>query len=226
MQQENSPVVSIISPVYNSEKYLSGFVESVLNQSFTNWELLLVDDGSTDNSESVCKSYSEIDGRVHFIKNNHNGVSFARNTGISISKGRWIYFADSDDLLMPDGLKTLWENAGEDVDLVSASYRRFIDGELEPETLTKEGGSFDSLSFLEEITRFPKVRWIERYLWTKLFRKDIIDHNQISFDEQLSYREDVLFLITYLSTSKLSLSLLKAKIFFILIKQSFKIFNI
>ncbi|NLK11775.1 MAG: glycosyltransferase family 2 protein, partial [Staphylococcus equorum] len=95
----NNPKISIIIPVYNAERYLKKCIDSVLVQSYDNFELLLINDGSTDKSGDICKYYAEQDNRVKVFYKKNGGVSSARNMGIKYSKGDWLYFMDSDDFL-------------------------------------------------------------------------------------------------------------------------------
>lgn len=134
------PLLSIIVPVYNSEKWLRRCVESVLSQSFSDYELILVDDGSSDESGEICDRYSNIDNRIQVIHTKNSGVSSARNTGIESAKGQWISFIDSDDWISPgylekfnlvddsidicyQGIQYVYEN---DVEEVLFSYRDLI----------------------------------------------------------------------------------------------------
>ncbi|MBQ7965949.1 MAG: glycosyltransferase family 2 protein [Ruminococcus sp.] len=118
------PLVSVIVPIYNAKQYLPQCIESVLNQSYNNIELILVDDGSTDNSFEVCNEYCKSDNRVIAVRQENTGVSGARNKGIDLAKGEYIAFVDSDDELMADGIKLLVEDAIKyDADMVSAVKR-------------------------------------------------------------------------------------------------------
>ena len=101
--------VSIIIPVYNVEKYLSKCLDSIINQSFKNFELLLIDDGSSDNSGKICDEYAMNDKRIKVIHKKNEGVSRARNIGIDLSKGRYIMFCDSDDFVKRDWCKKLYD---------------------------------------------------------------------------------------------------------------------
>ena len=89
--------ISVIVPVYNTEKYLKQCIESILNSTYRNFEIILVNDGSTDRSEKICRYYSKKDPRVKVLNQEHSGVSTARNKGIDSSEGEWIVFVDSDD---------------------------------------------------------------------------------------------------------------------------------
>ena len=89
--------VSVIIPVYNVEKYLKDCINSILNQTYSNWEMILVDDGSVDNSGDICDKFSKNDSRIHVIHQTNKGVSFARNKGIEKANGEYLIFIDSDD---------------------------------------------------------------------------------------------------------------------------------
>ena len=110
----NIPQISVIVPVYNVEKYLTQCIESILSQTYQEFELLLIDDGSEDNSGSICDHYSNIDSRVHVFHKENGGVSSARNMGIEHAKGEWVCFVDSDDWIDKDTFEYitgLWKGA-------------------------------------------------------------------------------------------------------------------
>ena len=97
MRNTERPDISVIVPVYRAEKYISGCIESILNQTLENFELLLVDDGSPDESGRICDEYARKDGRITVVHKKNEGVSIARNTGIDMAKANWVCFIDSDD---------------------------------------------------------------------------------------------------------------------------------
>lgn len=101
------PKISVIVPVYNVEKYLSRCVKSILRQSYTDFELILVDDGSPDNCPILCDKWAKSDSRIHVIHKKNGGLSSARNAGIKISIGDYLFFVDSDDVIHPDSLQIL-----------------------------------------------------------------------------------------------------------------------
>ena len=103
----DTPKVSIIIPVYNAEKYLDECLESILDQSYPDWEAILIDDGSTDSSHDICKKYSSSDVRFHYFSQNNSGPGKARNKGMALSSGDYLTFVDADDYIAPDYLKTL-----------------------------------------------------------------------------------------------------------------------
>lgn len=127
---EQMPQISIIVPVYNSDKCLRRCINSVLSQSFRAWELLLVDDGSTDGSGRICDEYVEKDKRIHVKHKTNSGVSDTRNVGIDIAKGEWIFFLDSDDEIYEDTLTTMvkWSVGA---DLVVGTFKNVYVGQPE-----------------------------------------------------------------------------------------------
>ena len=102
-------MISVIMPVYNVEDYVAEAIESVRQQSYGEWELLLIDDGSTDESSKICKAYAEKEEKIRYIRKENGGVSSARNRGLPEAAGEWIYFMDADDWLDPEGFKTILE---------------------------------------------------------------------------------------------------------------------
>lgn len=117
------PEISIIVPVYNVEKYLDKCVNSILNQTFQDFELILVDDGSPDNCGEMCDDYAARDKRVTVIHQVNGGLSAARNAGIEIAKGRYLGFVDSDDYIAEDMYELLYNNLkNEDADLATVGF--------------------------------------------------------------------------------------------------------
>ena len=112
------PKVTVIVPIYKTEAFLTECIDSILNQSLTDWELILVNDGSPDNSDEICKIYSDKDSRIHYYYQDNTGVSVARNLGLSKASGEYLYCMDSDDTLDADFLKTSYQTAlGSDADI-------------------------------------------------------------------------------------------------------------
>ena len=180
-----APRVSVLSAVFNVEEYLCRFLDSVINQSYSEWELILVDDGSSDSSGSICEDYAARDSRIKVFHQENRGVSAARNKALALASADWIYFADSDDELMPDCLKILLSGGDDAIDLVCASYERYYNGVFMPAEIKKEGAVFTKKAYLEQITLFHNARWLERYLPTKLFRRSIVNQASLFFDETL-----------------------------------------
>lgn len=191
--------VSIVAPVYNIGKYLPSFIDSVIVQTYPNWELLLVDDGSTDESGHICDDYLRIDSRIRVIHQPNEGVSSARNAGIKEASGDWLLLPDADDFLSRDALETLLSYAKEDVDLVCAAYTRYVQGELVPERVISETKKVSVSEYVDEIGCLTGARNIDRYCWNKLFRLSLIKSHNILFHEGLSNCEDILYVYQYLS---------------------------
>ena len=117
--------VSIIVPVYKAEQYLHRCVDSILSQSFTDWELILVDDGSPDRSGAICDEYAQKDARIRAIHKENGGVSSARNVALGRMTGKWLTFVDSDDCLYPNALQRWGEVAEQNnLDLIQCHFNR------------------------------------------------------------------------------------------------------
>ena len=122
----NNELISIIIPVYNAEKYLRQCLDSIINQTYTNFEVLLVNDGSTDSSGMICQEYVENDSRFRYFEKENGGASSARNLGLERSGGAYITFIDSDDWVTPEYLEVLYTTLKEnDVDISISSFKLF-----------------------------------------------------------------------------------------------------
>ena len=131
-------LVSVIVPVYNTEKYLEYCINSILKQTHRNIEIILVDDGSTDKSLSICNQYKKIDERINVISKQNTGVSDSRNIGVNNAKGEYILFVDSDDLLVPHTLPSLIISAMDSrTDILIADYQSLTDVEISKHLLNK-----------------------------------------------------------------------------------------
>lgn len=189
--------LSIVIPVYDAEDYLSRCLESILDQGFTSYEVILVNDGSTDSSPLICDRYSSTDSRFRTIHKSNGGVSSARNAGLNLAKGEYVMFVDADDALLPDALEMMMEGASGE-DLIIGGYAMFIGGVPRKEILPKETRSYRG----GEMRRFfdDNVRRHCDILdspWSKMFRRKAL--GDLRFCEGLSYAEDKLFLYDFLS---------------------------
>lgn len=193
-----NPKISIIVPVYNTEQYLSRCLDSILSQSFVDFELLLIDDGSTDGSGAICDAYAEKDGRIRVFHKENGGVSEARNLGLKEAKGEWICFVDSDDVLMADGLQAMADGVSDEVDMVMAGYI-----EMEGDTLQTDTTGFGGSGIIEQnkalLMMYPSVDMpYMGYPWGKLYKRNLVLEKNISFDEHIRIKEDTLFVVEYL----------------------------
>lgn len=173
-------LVSIIVPIYKVEEYLDECVESIINQTYSNIEIILVDDGSPDRCPQLCDEWAKKDNRIKVIHKENGGVSSARNAGITLAKGEWVWFVDSDDTAQINALEELSEyfNAA-DLIVFNAKIDKLY---------TKDEKFFDSYYFRYQFGFEP---------WNKLYKKSIIVDNDLRFDTEENVGEDLLFNITY-----------------------------
>lgn len=192
-----NPSISIIIPVWNAEKTLRKCISSVLSQSFTSWELILSDDGSTDNSLDICCSIAKEYDMVKVLSSPHIGVSHARNVAIDIASGQYLCFIDADDVVEPKYLELLYEHRK--YDLVVCGYS----SELYDENDEWKESSVHSLpTQLYEMVKKESMKdvfmsGIMHMTWNKLFSKDIIDAFSIKY-EMYPINEDFIFVLEYL----------------------------
>lgn len=189
--------ISIIIPIYNTGEKLYRCLDSVKSQIYPDFECLMIDDGSTDESPAIIDQYASKDSRFLAVHKRNGGVSSARNVGLDKAKGEWIIFADSDDLLLPDHLEKMLEAASENIDMVFSGV----------DTISKEGKvckghQYKNASYygLKEIANFLETTDVLQIMvpWDRMFRRGIIVKEKIQFDEQLSLSEDRLFNYNYL----------------------------
>lgn len=195
-----SNLVSIIIPVYNAEKYLRECLDSVLAQNYKNFELLLINDGSTDNSGKICDHYAQKDARVKVFHKENGGVSAARNLGLDKATGEWVCFVDSDDYLDRYYIKALLESVKDDdqIDLAIQGLKRInTNGEtvVTFSNLTVKADDYKTLFEKIEIIKYG-------YPFSKFYRKNLIVQHRIQFPENYSFAEDLSFLLCYISFSK------------------------
>ena len=192
-------VISIIIPVYNASKYLGGCLDSLTNQTYTTWECILIDDGSTDDSGQICDEYAEKDSRFSVIHKANQGVSIARNAGIHESTGEWLYFCDADDEILPDGLETLIELTSSKAEIVFGGYVECCEnGEVIASPRREEHCMLSAEEAILQLYLHPNSNY-EGYLWCKLFHADLVKKNAILFSEHIYFNEDRLFVMQCLS---------------------------
>lgn len=191
----STPLISIIIPIFNSQRTLNRCVSSVINQTYTNWELFLIDDGSEDNSWEMCQTYADMDSRIHAFTKENGGVSSARNAGLKRIHGKYLTFIDSDDYVKDhflDDMIACFKDKR--IDLVS-SYADIITGSTSrPETYVAAHIGDDNF---EEMFIYNDMHW-HTSPWGKLYKTDIIKNNNLSFCEGMHIGEDALFLFTYM----------------------------
>ena len=185
--------ISIIVPVYNKEKYLKRCLESILNQTYQNLEIILVDDGSTDASPAIAGAFAEKDSRIVYIRQENSGVSAARNTGINAATGEFIGFIDSDDFIEPEMYEKLMAPfvEQEGIDLTVCGY--FNKKAFTASEDTRCSGE----EALIQMFDLRKTLHFKPYNWNKLFRASIIKEHNILFDTAVPYNEDAKFNFDY-----------------------------
>lgn len=176
------PYFSIIVPVYNSSQYLHRCIESILNQTYKDFECILVDDGSTDDSGLICDTYKQKDKRVRVYHKENGGVSSARNKGIKEAKGNYVIFVDSDDYILEDKLEKVYLNSLQNPDMLVGYYKI-------PESYRY---------VVHEITEkdFFHINNIG-VVWTSVYNNKILKENSICFDESIWHGEDSIFILNY-----------------------------
>lgn len=183
------PKVSVIVPVYKAEKYLRQCIESILAQTFIDWECILVDDGSPDRSGTICDEYAARDARIRVIHKENGGVSSARNMALGRMTGMWLTFVDSDDCLYPNALQRWVEVAEQNnLDLIQCHFNReYKEGQVEgnaTEVLTAAHYA-DSENYLTCV-------------WGTIFKTTIVKEHALRFDDNLKLGEDQIFLLNYM----------------------------
>lgn len=188
-------LVTVIVPTFNADKFICKCIDSILKQSYQEMEILIIDDGSTDGTENICKKYQEKDGRVRYLYQNNGGVSKARNYGIREAQGKYIAFVDADDYIESNMIEMMvsYFMRIKKTDLVVCGFyecntSKRIEKKIECKKCLSQSaylqGLFNPNSF-------------GGFLWNKLFRADIIKENQLKLDEDIFVCEDLLFCYRY-----------------------------
>lgn len=197
--------ISIIVPVYNAQKTLNKCIDSILRQSFNDFELILINDGSIDNSGTICDRYAEIDHRIKVIHKKNQGVSHTRNIGLENASGKYIQFIDSDDWIEETILEKLISFMVGNTDIVICGYNRVLMNEniykIEKEIYAKKVIGIKIEEFLKNFYYYFELE-IMNALWNKLFKRELIYKNNIKFNENLSLGEDLLFNIDYIGNCR------------------------
>lgn len=189
-------MISIIIPIYNKEQYIEKCVDSILSQKYKDYEVILVNDGSTDNSLQICKEcYSKINN-IKIITQKNQGVSAARNTGILNAKGENIIFIDADDEIEEGYLENLSKNVN-DYDLTICGCNYFIEEKKKLVVKKFDNNLKEQTIGIEQLIKVAR-KGLLNALWNKIFNKSIIDEHNIRFDEKISLGEDLLFIIEYI----------------------------
>ena len=199
--------VSIIIPIFNAEKFLNRSISSVMNQTYNNIEIILVNDGSTDNSQKLCEKFLKEDKRIQLINCENNGVSFARNLGLERSTGEYIFFLDSDDYIAQKTIEIMVKKANEnDADIVKINhFNTYPNGKEKINNLDlvlKEKLKKKELMVID--SKIREYLYANTYLlntvWGELIKKNLVEG--ILFDKEVTYGEDLLFNFKVIQNSK------------------------
>lgn len=188
------PKISVIVPVYKAEKYIRRCVDSILAQTFTDFELLLVDDGSPDNSGAICEEYAARDSRVKVFHKENGGVSSARNLGLDNAKGEWVTFVDADDWIAETFIQGLYKPISEceDVDFVQGGCLNYANGEVVG--INQKYDDYIGNDYAKLFAEFRGLA-ISKLFKATLFRTE---SGYLYFDEKIAIAEDMLFTLEYL----------------------------
>lgn len=184
------PTISIIVPVYKVEQYLHRCVDSILNQTFTDFELILVDDGSPDNCGIICDEYAAKDDRIVVIHQDNGGISAARNAGLDVAKGQYIMFVDSDDYIDINLCQKLFDeiNGSNDIDCAICGFSYFNDeGLINTSQTIVEKHILTGIGAIKDIYLYNRNRLNIIMVWGKIFKRDV--WNELRFTNGIYYED-------------------------------------
>lgn len=195
----SQPLVSVIVPVYNGERFVTACIDSIVSQSVQDIEILLVDDGSTDATPRLLDEYAARDSRIRIIHQKNAGVSQARNAALDAAQGKYIRFADCDDVLPPDSLHTLLEKSqNNSSDLVIAAYTEVVGAYRKLKDMNRSERTQTCDEFLHDLCRRPNS-FCYGVLWNKLYSRALIEKHNIRFVPGMTWGEDFMFNMQYLT---------------------------
>lgn len=192
-------LISIIIPIYNVEQYLNQCMDSVLNQTYKNIEILLINDGSTDYSGEICEKYAKKDRRVRVIHNKNQGVSISRNIGIKEAKGSYITFVDSDDFVSEVYIETLYHlivNNHADISIIGN------DEQLGSKIKKANRKLRKILNPEETIGKILEEKYLSAVCWGKMYKRDLFKNDKMRFDQAMKIGEDLKFMLPIIDNCK------------------------
>ncbi len=207
------PLITIVMPVYNGAPFLADSVGSVIHQNYREWELLLIDDGSTDESAQICARFAAEESRIHLLQQENGGPAAARNYGVTEGKGEYLYFLDADDRLAPETLESMLSLFTDETDMVLSGFQKEEAGRINPQPLTLAIGeeplreAVRTLSkeqidpFIYHFLASPSNHLVS-YCWARLYRYEIIRREQLVTDPAMRLFEDFIFNLSYLRHCK------------------------
>lgn len=208
-----SNLITVIIPLYNAEKYIAQALESVFAQTYKEFELIVVDDGSTDNGRTICEKFADEYKNFYFYTQDNSGVGVARNKGLREASGEFVLFLDADDFLAEDALSSLFHCQREtDAEFVIGAYDSVSeDGTLKgrrdynfPVGINSHPGylvmgRLEMLNFTADFENYPSTHYIMGFCWGRLYKKSILRENDLEFSEKTWFADDSIFVLEYVS---------------------------
>lgn len=213
-------LISVIVPIYNREKFLDKCIESIVNQSYRNLEIILVNDGSTDNSLDICKKWADNDNRIKIIDKKNGGVSSARNAGLDLATGEYIGFVDGDDFIEEDMYSSLMSYIDSDVDIVCGRliyYKNFC--EVEGTHFKSDSKLYTSDEILNCFFKTQNSEWVS--LCNKVFKRNIFEG--IQFPDGRVFEDYAISPLLYYRSNKIYY--LNKKVYYYIIHEADSIFH-
>ena len=209
-------LISIVVPMYNAEISIERCIKSILNQSYNSYELIIIDDGSTDKSKEIVSKYIEKNDNIKYFYQNNRGVSSARNFGLSKCVGEYVCFIDADDYVDENYICTFKKNIIQNTEMICCGYN--INGKRISSNKNKV------ISFKKFEYYLLKKEYFKGYLWNKIFSLNIIKENNISFNEDIHFGEDTLFCYKYMKCIS-SVTIISKSLYFYNISDKMKYFD-
>ena len=201
---EELPLISVISPVYNTQDYLPISIESIINQTYPNWELILIDDGSSDNSTEIIKRYAATDSRIKLIQNENHGQGYERNLGLRIASGKYVMFFDSDDYLRSEAMDlAVTRLEREKTDFIVFDYYYY--SPISRAVSYHRTDAYFAQKKLERSECLQLLKVEGFYSMNKMFRMDFLKKNAVSFGEGYIYEDSEFGIKAILSAESVSL---------------------
>lgn len=193
--KDKNDLISIIVPIFNVDKYIEKTIKSLINQTYLNIEILLINDGSTDMSGNICNEYAEKYNKIKVFHQNNKGVSSARNLGIDNARGKYIIFVDGDDYVNPKYINTLYNDIIENnVDMAVQMYFNYYNEKKIVRNIENDiNKNMTGIEFVD----FQILGGKDTTVYAKIYRKQILDRYNIRFNESITNLEDMLFLYYY-----------------------------
>lgn len=179
--------VSVIIPAYNAGPFIENCISSILSQSYNDFEIVVVNDGSTDNTLSLLEDMQKKDNRIKIISQKNSGVSAARNTGLQNATGKFVTFVDADDALLPNALEIMVSGIDDNTDFAVFSHNEV---KLRETPHLETPARYKASEINDNFRSFDRVIW---WPWGKIFRRSVIENNNLQYDTSISFGEDHIF---------------------------------